>query len=141
VAHLTTYLDLESLKIQRSGFDFKSNLTSAIGDLAKLRHLARYVSHHNAMAYDKASLSISWRMSHMPGGTWMRLSDGTIIVALLKYMVSQRWNMLFATTAIEMTLSGEGKVALQPTMVLSYNGIAPPYLFYDSLSKGFHSKH
>ncbi len=34
VAHLTTYLDLESLEIQRSGFDFKSNLTSAIGNLA-----------------------------------------------------------------------------------------------------------
>ncbi len=32
--HLTTYLDLESLQIQRSGFDFKSNLTSVIGDLA-----------------------------------------------------------------------------------------------------------
>jgi hypothetical protein len=30
---LTTYLDLESLKIQRPGFYFKSNLTSAIGDL------------------------------------------------------------------------------------------------------------
>jgi hypothetical protein len=27
-------LDLESLKIQRSGFDIKSNLTSAIGNLA-----------------------------------------------------------------------------------------------------------
>ncbi len=34
MAHLTTYLDLESLEIQRSGFDFKSNLTSAMGDLA-----------------------------------------------------------------------------------------------------------
>ncbi len=34
MALLTTYLDLESLEIQRSGFDFKSNLTSAIGDLA-----------------------------------------------------------------------------------------------------------
>ncbi len=34
VAHLTTYLDLESLEIRRSGFDFKLNLTSAIGDLA-----------------------------------------------------------------------------------------------------------
>jgi hypothetical protein len=34
VVHLTTYLDLKSLEIQRSGFDFKSNLTSAIGDLA-----------------------------------------------------------------------------------------------------------
>ncbi len=34
MAHLTTYLDLESLEIRRSGFDFKSNLTSAIGNLA-----------------------------------------------------------------------------------------------------------
>ncbi len=34
MAHLTTYLDLKSLEIQRSGFDFKSNLTSAIGNLA-----------------------------------------------------------------------------------------------------------
>jgi hypothetical protein len=33
VAHLTTYLDLESLEIRRSGFDFELNLTSAIGDL------------------------------------------------------------------------------------------------------------
>ncbi len=31
---MTTYLDLKSLEIQRSSFDFKSNLTSAIGDLA-----------------------------------------------------------------------------------------------------------
>ncbi len=34
MACLTTYLDRESLEIQRSGFDFKLNLTSAIGDLA-----------------------------------------------------------------------------------------------------------
>ncbi len=33
VAPLTTYLDLESLEIPRSRFDFKSNLTSAIGNL------------------------------------------------------------------------------------------------------------
>ncbi len=33
MARLTTYLGLESLEIQRSGFDFKMNLTSAIGDL------------------------------------------------------------------------------------------------------------
>jgi hypothetical protein len=33
VARLTTYLDLKSFEIQRSGFDFKSNLTSAIGNL------------------------------------------------------------------------------------------------------------
>ncbi len=31
---LTTYLDLESLEIQRSSFDFKLNLTSVIGNLA-----------------------------------------------------------------------------------------------------------
>ncbi len=34
MARLTTYLDLESLEIRRSGFDFKSNLTLAIGGLA-----------------------------------------------------------------------------------------------------------
>jgi hypothetical protein len=53
VARLTTYLDLESHEIQRSGFNFKSNLTSAIGDLANRGILASYVSHHKAMAYDK----------------------------------------------------------------------------------------
>jgi hypothetical protein len=34
LVRLTTYLDLESLEIRRSGFDFKLNLTSAIGNLA-----------------------------------------------------------------------------------------------------------
>ncbi len=34
MARLTTYLDLESLEIQKSGFNVKSNLTSASGDLA-----------------------------------------------------------------------------------------------------------
>jgi hypothetical protein len=52
VAHLTTYLDLESHKILRSGFNFKSNLTSAIGDLANRGFLASYVSRHKGMAYD-----------------------------------------------------------------------------------------
>jgi hypothetical protein len=52
VAHLTTYLDIESRKILRSGFNFTSNLTSAIGDLANRSFLASYVSHHKAMAYD-----------------------------------------------------------------------------------------
>ncbi len=52
MARLTTYLDLKSLKIWRSGFDFKSNLTSAIGNLANRDILASYVSHLNAMAYD-----------------------------------------------------------------------------------------
>ncbi len=52
MVRLTTYLDLESLEIQRSSFDFKSNLTSAIGDLANHNILASYVSRLNAMAYD-----------------------------------------------------------------------------------------
>ncbi len=34
MARLTTYLDFESLEIRRSSFDFKPNLTSAIGDSA-----------------------------------------------------------------------------------------------------------
>ncbi len=34
MACLTTYLDLESCKILISGFDFKSNLTSVIGNFA-----------------------------------------------------------------------------------------------------------
>jgi hypothetical protein len=52
VVRLTTYLDLESRKIQRSGFNYKSNLTSVIGDLANRGFLASYVSPHKAMAYD-----------------------------------------------------------------------------------------
>ncbi len=53
MARLVTYLDLESLKIQRSGFDFKLNLTSAVGNLANCNILASYVSRLNAMAYDR----------------------------------------------------------------------------------------
>ncbi len=52
MALLTTYLDLESLKIRRSGFNSESNLTSAIGDLANRDILASYVSCLNAMAYN-----------------------------------------------------------------------------------------
>ncbi len=55
MACLTTYLDIESCKILRSGFDFTSNLTSEIGDLANHGFLASYVSCHMAMAYDKTS--------------------------------------------------------------------------------------
>jgi hypothetical protein len=51
VARLTTYLDLESLEIQ-TGFDFKLNLTSAIGNLANHDILASYGSCLNAVAYD-----------------------------------------------------------------------------------------
>ncbi len=54
MVHLTTYLDLESLEIQRLGFDFKLKLTSAIGNLVNHDFLASYVSrlNANAMAYD-----------------------------------------------------------------------------------------
>jgi hypothetical protein len=52
VACLTTYLDLESLEIRRSGFDFESNLTLEIGNLANHNILASYVSRLYAMAYD-----------------------------------------------------------------------------------------
>jgi hypothetical protein len=58
VAHLTTYLDLESRKILRSGFDFKSNLTSAIGYLANRGFLASYLSRHKAMAYNTVKMNI-----------------------------------------------------------------------------------
>jgi hypothetical protein len=54
VVPLNTYLDLVSyLKDIKIRFNCKSNLTSAIGIFSKLRHLAGYVSHHNAMAYDR----------------------------------------------------------------------------------------
>jgi hypothetical protein len=52
VVHVTTNLDLESLEIRRSGFYFKSNLTSVISDLANCDILASYVSRPNAMVYD-----------------------------------------------------------------------------------------
>jgi hypothetical protein len=53
VARLTTYLDLKSCEILRSGFDFKLNLPSAIGNLANCNFLASYVSRHKDMAYDR----------------------------------------------------------------------------------------
>ncbi len=53
VARLNTYLDLVShLQDTKIRFNCESNLTSAIGNFSKLRHLASYVSRHNAMAYD-----------------------------------------------------------------------------------------
>jgi hypothetical protein len=53
LAHISRYL-LGSWIFQYSKirFVFKLNLTSAIGVLAKLSHSVRYVSHHNAMAYN-----------------------------------------------------------------------------------------
>ncbi len=55
MAHLTTYLDLESLEIQRSSFDFKSNLTSAIGNLANCNILQ-----------DMFPATVQWRMTLAP---------------------------------------------------------------------------
>jgi hypothetical protein len=62
VARLTTYLNLESLEIQRSGFDLKSNLTSVVGNLANRNILASYVSRPNAIAYDTA-ISVALQQS------------------------------------------------------------------------------
>jgi hypothetical protein len=47
---LTWILNL--VKVLRSGFDFKSNLTCAIGNFSESQLLASYVSRHKAMAYD-----------------------------------------------------------------------------------------
>jgi hypothetical protein len=65
VAHLTTYLDIKSRKILRSGFDFMSNLTSAIGDLANRGFLASFVSCHTAMAYDSAKQDENYGASNI----------------------------------------------------------------------------
>jgi hypothetical protein len=44
----------------------------------------------------------SCRMSHAPGGIYLRESSG-MMVWPLKVVVSQRWKMLFATQACEMS--------------------------------------
>ena len=57
---------LQDTKIQ---FNCKLNLTSAISNFSKLRHLTSYVSCHNAMAYDNlCSLStlLNWRSLMLP---------------------------------------------------------------------------
>jgi hypothetical protein len=40
-------------------FDLKPNLTSSISDFSESQHLASYVSHHNTMAYDTVSISVT----------------------------------------------------------------------------------
>ncbi len=72
MARLTTYLDLKSLEIQRSGFNFKSNLTSAIGNLANPDILASYVSCLNAMAYDRLKPRVAQRR------WWHQLRGGVV---------------------------------------------------------------
>jgi hypothetical protein len=55
VVRLTTYLDLKS--ISRFKDPARLQVESYISDKQfqqKKQHLARYVSHHNAMAYDSA---------------------------------------------------------------------------------------
>ncbi len=66
VAHLTTYLDLESLEIRRSGFDFRSNLTSAIGHLGNRDILASFVARLNAMVYDTLAIESDWTKYWQP---------------------------------------------------------------------------
>jgi hypothetical protein len=74
VARLTTYLDLESLKIQRSGFDFKLNLTSVIGDLANWVVLTSYVSRLNAMAYDRQWQQRRERWQRQQWRRWLHIA-------------------------------------------------------------------
>ncbi len=84
MARLTTYLDIESRKILRSGFDFKSNLTSVIGYLANRGFLASYVSRHKAMAYDIATLI--WMLavaSVPPADMTSQLDEGILCVFAL----------------------------------------------------------
>jgi hypothetical protein len=54
--HLATHVDLLNLSQDSEiWFNFKSNLTSAISDLANHDILVSYVSRHNAMAYGRCS--------------------------------------------------------------------------------------
>ncbi len=56
MVHGTSYPLLESqifFQDPNIQYKFKSNLTSAISNISKLQHLASYVSHHKAMAYDR----------------------------------------------------------------------------------------
>jgi hypothetical protein len=66
VARLTTYLDLKSREILKSGFNFKSNLTSAIGNLENCGFLASYVSRHKDMADDISERIHYLTLSYMP---------------------------------------------------------------------------
>jgi hypothetical protein len=76
VAHLTTYLNLESCEILRSGFNFKLNLTSAIGDLANRGFLASYVSCQKAMVFDMVTEAVT----HKIGVLQHSLSRGNLML-------------------------------------------------------------
>ncbi len=68
VVHLNTYLNLVSYLIDtKIRFNCKSNLTSAIGNFSKSRHLASYISRHNAMAYDTCPPKWSWQTWNLCG--------------------------------------------------------------------------
>jgi hypothetical protein len=66
VARLTTYLDLKSLEIQRSGFDFKLNLTSAIGDLV-----------NRDILQDMFPATMPWHMTLAPTNEAVRCENHT----------------------------------------------------------------
>jgi hypothetical protein len=100
---LNTYLDLVSyLQDTKIWFNCKANLTSAIGDISKLRHLASYVSRHNAMAYDtaqstkKRSMEISissdvFRLSstkHLCRNAVLHPGDGVVMMWWLCHLIS-----------------------------------------------------
>jgi hypothetical protein len=94
VARLTTYLDLKSLEIQRSGFDFKLNHISN-WQFSKSRYLARYVSHHNAMAYmTLAPTNEAVRGKHHAKKTFIRKK---ITVTIREVMKDERIVLLSKT--------------------------------------------
>ena len=67
----------------------------------------------------------------------MRLSGGTI-VAPLKSVVSQRWNVLFVVCYYghqKQPSSGEGKVSLGAAEVPLHDGIASPHSLHNPWSE------
>jgi hypothetical protein len=74
-------LDLESHKILRSGFNFKSNLISAIGNLENRGFLASYVSRHRAMAYDIDQNLASDAMELANDNSWGLVLDWLLCAA------------------------------------------------------------
>ncbi len=104
VVHLNTYLDLVSyLQDTKIRFNCKANLTSAIGNISELRHLASYVSRHNAMAYDtaqstkKRSMEISIRSDmfglsstkHLSRNAVLHPGDGVVMMWWLCHLISR----------------------------------------------------
>jgi hypothetical protein len=104
VVHLNTYLDLVTyLQDTKIWFNCKANLTSAIGNISKLQHLASYVSCPNPMAYDtaqstkKRSMEISissdvFRLSstkHLSRNAVLHPGDGVVMMWWLCHLISR----------------------------------------------------